>query len=168
MLGAGAAVLGQFTSSKTQIRLSQAQLVAAAHAETTKAQRSAYADFLRAHIQLEMTWKELLRRKEADAEQAELERLGKRLEETEQDRWQAYAVLRLEAPESVSERAAAIVNTYNGFVEAASGQYGRRGHSVDWNALDGAMQSCTQDIYRFAQETRSARTLGHEFDSVSR
>lgn len=157
--GVSGTLLTTLISSRSQRDTARTQLLAAADAARTEVRRTAYSDFLRVHIQFEMSWRELLRRKAAGSDQEELDLLFADLNVLERDRWSAYTVVLLEAPADAGAVAQQLVDAYSRFDEAADRLRTRSRATVNWPELDASDRECADLIRKFALATQTAAPL---------
>ncbi|MBW8802667.1 MAG: hypothetical protein JF587_02220 [Catenulisporales bacterium] len=162
--GAGAAMWGSITAARTQLRLNQTQLEAAALSEEAKVTRAIYADFLRAGVQFELAWRTLLiSLREGVSTAEDRDRLYGRVITFEHDRWTSYSILLLEAPEPVATLATELTNAYVDLDTIAEKTRERLTAAKDsrvvmrWPEFNAAATECGKLTARFAQEVKAMR-----------
>jgi hypothetical protein len=166
--GAGAAMWGSITASRTQLRLNQAQLHAALVAEESKILRAIYADFLRAGVQFELAWRTtLISMREGISTAEDRDRLYSKVIEFEHDRWTSYSILLLEAPEPVTNLARELTNAYVELDTIAERTRERLsamkdGHAVlRWPEFNQAASKCGELTTKFAEGVKVMREATH-------
>jgi hypothetical protein len=163
-LGAGAAMWGNITAARTQLRQTQVQLQATVTAEETAVTRAIYADFLRAGVMFELAWRRLLiSMREGISTAEERDQLYARVIELEHDRWTAYSILLLEAPEPVTSLARDLTNAYVELDSIAERTRKRISAEKDgsdvarWHEFNQAASKCGELTAKFAEGARALR-----------
>lgn len=165
--GAGAAMWGSTTAARTQLRQTRAQLLATAVAEETAVARAVYADFLRAGVTFELAWRRLLiSMREGTSTAPERDALYARVIELEHNRWTAYSIVLLEAPEPVAFLARELTNAYVELDTVGERTRQRLTTAKDapgvarWHEFDQAASKCGELTAKFAEGVKTLRAAG--------